>query len=370
MSGSVPVIDADSHLVEPPAVWQDYVEPAFRELVIQVRRGAEGDELWVEGRRHSRNPAPSCIPGALSDPGTPVSWDDLLPGGYNPMARLAVLDEEGVAQGIFFPSIYLLAGDIQDPAVAAATARAYNDWVADFCETDRSRLAAFGIAPLQDVALAAAEVERAAGLGLPGVAIRPERYHGLAVQDPACERFWAAAQDNNMTVVFHGSFGTRMPSFATSRYSNTFFTHMICHPFEQMAAMLDLVCGGVLERFPRLQVGFFEAGLGWLPYWLERMDDHVHEMGYLVPALTRLPTEYFRDHCFVTWEPGEVDSLRQLNDMGLGRCVLWGSDYPHFDCVYPGAVSAAEKALAHFDPAVIQAVFHDNPIRFARVSSG
>src|SRR5437763_10531164 len=296
MSVSVPVIDADGHLVEPPAVWQEFAEPAFRDLVIQVRRNERGrDELWVEGRRAGGSPAPSCIPGALSDPGTPVTWDDLLPGGYNAAARLTVLDEEGQARGIFFPSIYLLAGDIEDPAVAAANARAYNDWVADFCAPNPDRLFAFGIAPLQDVSAAAAEIERAAGLGLRGVTIRPERYNGLAVQDPACERFWAAAQASDMAVVFHGSFGSRMPSFATSRYTDMFFTHMVCHPFEQMAAMLDTICGGVLERFPRLRVGFFEAGLGWLPYWLERMDEHFHEMGHLVSSLTRTPTEYFRE---------------------------------------------------------------------------
>ena len=361
----MPVIDADGHLVEPPALWQEYADPTYRDLVIQVR----DDALWVEGRRSGGNPAPACIPGALSDPNTPVTWDDLLPGGYDPRARLAVLDEEGLSQAVFFPSIYLIAGDINDPTVAAANARAYNNWVADFCSADPARLFAFGIAPLQDVDAAAAEIERVAGLGLRGVTIRPERYGGgtFAVQSPECERFWAAAQDNNMTVVFHGSFGTRMPSFATSRYHDTFFTHMICHPFEQMAAMLDTVCGGVLERFPRLRVGFFEAGLGWLPYWLERMDDHFHEMRHLVPDLKRPPTEYFRDQCFVTWEPEEVDSLRQLTEMGLEGCVVWGSDYPHFDCVYPGARAEAEKGLSQLDSRIAPAVLHDNPVRFARL---
>ena len=368
MSEPSAVIDADGHLVEPPALWQDYAEPAYRDRVVQVRRGDSGAyELWIEGRRRGADPAPSCIPGGFSAPNTPVTWDDLLPGGYDATARLSVLDGEGLARGVFFPSVYLLSGDIEDPAVAAANARAYNNWAADFCATDPARLFAFGIAPLQDVAAATAEVERAADLGLVGVTIRPERYHGLAVQDPACEAFWAAAQDSDMTVVFHGSFGTRMPSFATSRYTNMFFTHMICHPFEQMAAMLDTVCGGVLERFPLLRVGFFEAGLGWLPYWLERMDEHFHEMRHLVPDLTRPPTEYFREHCFVTWEPEEVDALRQLTEMGLEGCVLWGSDYPHFDCVYPGALQEAEKGLAQFDDQVARAILHDNPIRFGRL---
>jgi uncharacterized protein len=366
MPETMSVVDSDGHLVEPPVVWEEYADPAFRDLVIQVRRTAGGrEELRVEGRSYGLSPAPTCIPGAFSDPDTTVTWDDLLPGGYDPIARLAVLDEEGFERAVFFPSIYLLSGDIEDPAVAAANARAYNRWVADFCSADPARLFAFGVAPLQDVALAVREIERVAASGLRGVTIRPERYHGMAVYAPECEPFWAAARDADLTVVFHGSFGNRMPGFATTRYDNMFFTHMVCHPFEQMAAMLDTICGGVLERVPGLRVGFFEAGLGWLPYWLKRMDEHFDEMRHLVSSLSRPPTEYFREHCFVTWEPDETDELAQLTRMGLEGCVLWGSDYPHFDCVYPGALGEADKGLASLDQRVRKAVLHDNPARFA-----
>jgi uncharacterized protein len=158
-----------------------------------------------------------------------------------------------------------------------------------------------------------------------------------------------------------------MPSFATSRYTNMFFTHMVCHPFEQMAAMMDTICGGVLDRYPRVRVGFFEAGLGWLPYWLQRMDEHFDEMRHLVPWLERRPSDAFREQCFVTWEPEEVDQLHQLSEMGLAGCVLWGSDYPHFDCTYPGALAAADKGLDQFEPPVRDAVLRDNPARFARL---
>jgi hypothetical protein len=101
------------------------------------------------------------------------------------------------------------------------------------------------------------------------------------------------------------------------------------------------------------------------PFWLKRMDEHFDEMRHLVSSLTRPPTEYFREHCFVTWEADETDELAQLIRMGLEGGVLWGSDYPHFDCVYPRALGEADKGLASLDQRVRKAVVHDNPARFA-----
>ena len=102
------IIDADGHICEPPAIWEEYAEPAFRDRVIAVRPGAQRDELWVEGRRLGADPAPACIPGALSDPDTQVRWSDILPGSHDPARRLEVLDAEGIERALFFPSIYRL----------------------------------------------------------------------------------------------------------------------------------------------------------------------------------------------------------------------------------------------------------------------
>lgn len=363
------ITDSDGHICEPPALWEKYAEPAFRDRVIQIRRdSATGrDALWIEGKRLAVDPAPTCIPGALSDPEVRVTWEDLLPGSYDPAARLAVLDEEGAGRALLFPSLYLLFGDLNDTDVAVANCRAYNDWIADFCRTDSGRLFAVGLVPLQDPPAAAREALRIAELGLRGIAVRPERFRGRALYDEACDPLWRAVCDRGLLVSVHGSFGSSMPSFATSRYSNLFFTHMICHPFEQMATCLDVVCGGVLERFPDLRVGFFESGIGWLPYWLDRMDEHFEVMGHMTPWLRTRPSELFRSHCFISMEPEEAGALLDLTRRDLDRCVLWGSDYPHFDCRYPGALDAAAASFAAAGEAVRDAILRDNPARFLGV---
>ena len=212
-------------------------------------------------------------------PDQQLTWDDCLAGGYDPGARLKVLDEEGIDQALFFPSIHLLWGDIRDPAVSAETCRAYNNWMSDFCRENPGRLFGMGIVPMQDPHLAALETARLAGLGLRGLVVRPERFNGLALYDDSCDAIWQVAQADNLAVGIHGSFGSRMKGFSSDRYEgNVFYDHMIAHPFGQMAAMMDIIAGGVLDRFPKLRVGFFESGLGWIPYWVDRLDEHFEVM--------------------------------------------------------------------------------------------
>ena len=126
---------------------------------------------------------------------------------------------------------------------------------------------------------------------------------------------------------------------------------MICHPFEQMAAMLDIVAGGVLERHPDLRVAFLESGLGWLEYWLDRLDGHFESMHQHVPWMKRKPSELFREQCFISIESDEAHRLPRLKELGVDGCVFWGADYPHYDCTYPGAVTDLEEHLAPLDPA-------------------
>jgi predicted TIM-barrel fold metal-dependent hydrolase len=364
------VIDSDGHICEPPAVWEKYAEPRYRDDVLQIRvLDQPFGELFHEGRPLAArsglaNPAKACIPGAMS-PEVRVTWDDILPGSYDPAARLQVMESEGIDRALLFPSLYLLFGDIRDPRVAAATCRAYNDWIADFCGYDPVRLFGMGIVPLQDVELAVAEARRLAGLGLRGLVIRPERFRGLALYDRRCDALWEVAQGDDLAVAVHGSFGTRMPGFATERYGdNVFFEHMVAHPFGQMAVLLDVVAGGVLDRFPRLRVGFFESGLGWVPYWLDRLDQHYRVMGHFAPELKRRPSEIFRESCFVSMEPGERRGLEWMVERDLAGCVLWGSDYPHYDATYPGAYEAARETFEAVGAAVAARIVDANPRRF------
>ena len=364
------VIDADGHICEPRAVWNEYVVQRFRAQAIRVERDADGqDWIWINGvQRKNLPPAAACVPWGMDDPNNIPTWDDILPGSYDGGARVKVLDEEGIERSLLFPSLYLLAGDIEDPLVAAAACHGYNEWIADMCRDGGGRPHAVGIVPLQSVEAAAEEAEHIAKLGLKGVCFRPERYKGLSLYDEKLRPFWERVAGNGLFAAVHGSFGSTMPSFASGRYQNNFFVHMICHPFEQMAACLDIVAGGVLDRHPKLRVAFLESGLGWLEYWLERMDEHFEAMRHYVPWLRRKPSDLFREQCYISIEADEAHRLPRLEEMRLEHCVFWGADYPHYDCIYPGAVKELEEKLAPLGRDLADSIRYRNAGRFLGVS--
>jgi len=313
MTRPTTVIDGDGHICEPNLVWTEYTSAKFRDDVLQVRTINDVSHIFIEGQRlpfgGGASIAHACVPGGFA-PGQHPTWADIPAGSHDPSARLKVMDEEGIDQALLFPSTHLLVGDVNNPAIAAETCRAYNDWISDFCKQDPTRLFAMGLVPLQDIGLATKEAKRLLALGLKGLMSRPERYRDLALYDSACDSLWQTAIDDGLAVGIHGSFGSQMQSFSTGRYTdNLFYDHMIAHPFGQMAVMMDMIAGGVMDRFPALRVGFFESGLGWMPYWIDRLDEHFEVMGHHTPWLKRRPSEIFSEQCFVSMEADELAGL-------------------------------------------------------------
>jgi predicted TIM-barrel fold metal-dependent hydrolase len=367
------MIDADGHVAEPKVLWEEYVEPRFRERVIQVRRNDEGlDDLWIGGENRTRgsglNVAATCVPGGMSDAerARTLTWDDVPRGGWDPGARLADMDSEGIDVAVLFPTLWLLYGDLDDPELAAAACRAYDDWIADFCRTAPKRLYAVAPMALQNVPAAIAEMRRVVrDLGFKAVFVRPNPFGGRRLNDAAYDPFWREAQELDVAVAVHSSFGTRMPTLGDDRYRDPFFFHMVCHPFELQAACMDLVCGGVLEKFPRLRIAFLESGVGWLGYWLDRMDGHYDKMRPYVPWLRKRPSEYFMEQCFLSVDPDER-TVAAMVDLGAERNVVWGSDYPHFDCTFPGIVREVKETCRDLSDRARHAILEENAARLYR----
>jgi predicted TIM-barrel fold metal-dependent hydrolase len=207
-------VDADGHVLEPRDVWQRYLEPKYRDDAIRIERDAEGVEcLLVENKVH---PALRGTLGALG--GIEMDSTDLMtvgsrsyedgcpPGGYDPAARLAVMDDEKIDVVLLYPTIGIAwEGLVETPELATAYCRAYNRWLVDFCSHDRRRLVPIAHICLKDPVGAVEEVKRARQDGCAGVYLSPDPVSrsGRQFDDPALAPFWETVQDLDMPIAFH-----------------------------------------------------------------------------------------------------------------------------------------------------------------------
>jgi predicted TIM-barrel fold metal-dependent hydrolase len=162
------------------------------------------------------------------------------------------------------------------------------------------------------------------------------------LDDPAFDVVWAAAERLGVAVCTHG--GGQAPGqvpFGIERFGTRLGVHAITHPLGAMQAVYNFTVGGVLARFPKLRVGFMEAGTGWLPFWLERLDEHWERMPQQAPGIDRAPSSYFHGRCFLSTEPGEA-MLPYVMAQAPGS-VCYSSDYCHWDCDFPDSVRILEE---------------------------
>jgi predicted TIM-barrel fold metal-dependent hydrolase len=255
--------------------------------------------------------------------------------GWSREAYECLLDAEGIDRAVLFPTRGLgLTGTHVRRSLMCSAVGIYTDRAWRFVHA--SRLAGVGLLPREHPDLGPAFVRLARTAEFACVVMRPNPV-GLspALDSEAYEDTWACAAELGMPVVFHE--GTGAARFLGRSRGRTYLErHAMSHPFEMMAASMQLMLGGVFERHPRLRVGFFEAGAGWAPYWLERLDGHVTGILGRDYALPALPSEYFRRQCAVTLDAGEAapDGLRSL----------FASDLPHGDSSFPHSRRLTSRA--------------------------
>jgi len=323
------VIDVDGHFVEPESIWKRHLDARYHEAAPRRVVDSQGrTRTLVGGRLKPYIPPP---------PGSGMEMD---PGGYDPKARLAAMDREGIDVMTMYPTTGLFFFGIEEVDVTVALCRAYNDWAHEFCSASPQRLFAPVLLPQLDVHESVAELRRGVEqLGMRAAMLRPNPVGGRTLDDPALEPIWEALEAADAPVVLHEGTTQDVPQVGLDRYDNFLFRHMITHPFEQQLALLSLICGGVLERHPGLRVLIVEAGVGWVPYWIERMDHHAQEWGHASCSLPLKPSEYFARQCFVSADPEETLLPFVVGAVG-DENLCFSSDYPHPDHVFEGIVEA------------------------------
>jgi predicted TIM-barrel fold metal-dependent hydrolase len=307
------VVDADGHVIEPAHVFARW----------------SGERIPME------------LPGTT--PMVPCGDLDLLADqfehGFDPPSYLRAMDAQGIDVAVLYPSIGLFVPYLPDLSAAesAAACRSYNEWIAGYCAVSGGRLFGAGILPLADPARAAAEVAWCAAAGLVAVMARPNHLYGRNLGDPAYDNVWTAVSDLGLVLSVHEGLGLRGPTIGADRFTGFGPRHAMSHPMEQMAAMASLVLDGALERHPALRVAFLESGTGWLPYWLHRLDEHIEWLaGTECAGLSLDASGYFARQCAISSEADDALAASVVAAVGADH-VLWASDFPHPDAVFPGS---------------------------------
>lgn len=352
----MPVVDADAHVNEDPTRWTSL--EAARPGWMGIARSGGKHVLSIEGKAYPLQHGPGLgapVDGALN----PAAID----GARDVSARLADMDAEGIDVQVLYGGLVIGVTSFEDAGFAADFARAYNDWLLDeVCAHDPDRLKAVAAVPLQDVDRAVDELRRAVGRGAVGVTV-PAALRDRNLDDPALLPFFGAAADLDVAVAVHGAPGMHVPLPAADRFDNYAQVHTLSFPCDQMVAFTALAMGGVLDRLPRLRVAFLESGVGWVPYFVHRMHEHLEKQRDLLPAMSTDPRELVtRGQCYFSFEAEEPLLEPYVEHLGA-ESLVFASDYPHWDSDYPGTVAEARRRAAPLGDDVVTRALGGNALR-------
>jgi predicted TIM-barrel fold metal-dependent hydrolase len=293
-----------------------------------------------------------------------LQYNEGRKGGFDPHARIPDMDLDGIDAVFLYPSLGLSFGGVEDPQLVHALYHAYNRWLADYCKPYPDRLFGVAMLPLHSVELTIQEMRFARKeLGMLAGFIRPNPYNNKMLHDPVYEPFWREAEELDMAIGIHEGSSLNMPTVGVDRFEGRGAQHIISHTMEMMLAAMSVIWGGVVERHPKLRIGFLESGGGWIAPWLDRMDRHFDDQGFNDSGLKTRPSDLFRRNCWISFEPVE-GSLAVLADYIGPRKILWATDYPHPDGFFPGAPKMIEKRLEHASPEVRHQVLAEGAMGF------
>jgi predicted TIM-barrel fold metal-dependent hydrolase len=360
------ILDSDLHMMEPDDLWARYLDEPFRSSNPPRFLGAQRQQLAAVAADKGNADAIEgielqglAIPAHGASPGAAASRRELQrrsraghphfaaarARGFDPPSTLTAMDIEGIDVAVMYGTRgrQILCHDDLAPDYAAALARAYNNWAADYCKADPRRLKFAAQLAMHDVGSAVAEARRCVNeLGAVAVIGTPNPVNGQHLHDEVCEPLWNELEQLSVPIGFHPTGTTSLRDDAGRRYVGHANFHPIAHairnPVELMGAIASMTTGGVLDRHPKLRCAFLEGTAGWLHWWLWRLDDQWEKFG---PGCERQislpPSEYFRRQCYIALDVDEEPAVDIVNKIGAEYFVV-SSDYPHSDGAFPQAI--------------------------------
>ncbi|MBI3092099.1 MAG: amidohydrolase family protein [Candidatus Tectomicrobia bacterium] len=331
--GEFAIIDADGHAMDLEEVcYRGYLDEPYR------RRSSPLYPMESYDRR---------MGGTLGRPGTDVR------------ERLADMDLSKIQHSVLYPTLGLFIGKIREPEFATALCRAYNDWVADHCAQAGGRLSAVALLP-PNGELATAELNRAVTKhGLVG-GMLPAHGHAKSFGNSEFYPLYEEAERLNVPLAIHASGGDEP---GTEMFDAFICVHTCGHPLPIMRQLTAVIFSGICDRFSTLRLGFLEAGAGWVPYWMDRMDEEYEKRAVEAPNLKVMPSEHVKGgRIYFSCEPEEETMPFAVENLGE-QAILFASDYPHWDMTYPDCTAPILERKELSDSAK-RAILGENARRF------
>jgi predicted TIM-barrel fold metal-dependent hydrolase len=353
------LISGDSHVNEPGDLWTARVPKEFRDRAPRIDRFEQGDAWVIEGVRDPINFGMNACAGLA--PNEMHAWsrfDDMRRGGYDPAARLAEMDRDGVDAEVLYPTPRLAQGVVatKEPDFHLALVRAYNDWLSEYVALAPERFAGLMLLPNRGAATAVEEMDRV--LGRPGIrgvmmCCYPNGTLEVAAEDDAV---WARVVEAGVTVNIHVSLSQHMPA-----------SHRAALPgygrfFDAPNRIVQMIFAGVFDRFPDLDVVVAEVDCGWVPYFKEQIDNNYRRLDAISDfRITALPSEYVERHLHFTYL---TDPFGIANRAAIGvERILWSSDYPHISSDWPHSWAAIESTFSDIAAGERDLILHGNAQR-------
>jgi predicted TIM-barrel fold metal-dependent hydrolase len=365
------LVSVDDHVVEPPEMFEQHLPSSYkdRDDVPHVIRTPAGDDVWLYDGIEFPNIGLNAVAGRpRSEFGIdPTSYDEMRPGCWDVDARIGDMNANGVLASMCFPSFPRLCGQVfaeaKDKELAHVLVQAYNDWhVHSWCAKHPGRFIPLGLLPYWNIDLTVAELRRLKDMGVSAVSFseNPAKLGLPSMHSEHWNPFWATCQDLEVVPCMHiGSSSTITVTAPDAPFDVT----ATLQPMNIVAAAADLVWSPVLRKFPRLKIALSEGGVGWLPYFLDKLDLVYRKQS----AWThqdygdRLPSDVFKERIVTCFIDDRI--TREVAERSGTELMTWECDYPHSDCDWPESPEIALQGMQGLSDDTINRLTHENAMR-------
>ncbi|MBV8559168.1 MAG: amidohydrolase [Acidimicrobiia bacterium] len=366
------LVSVDDHVVEPPDMFKNHLPDKWLDLAPKSVKRADGTDVWVYEGSEIPNIGLNAVAGRPPEEYNidPTRYDEIRAGCYDIGERVRDMNRNGVLGSMCFPSFVQFCGQLfsrsKDLDVGLNMLRAYNDWhIDEWAGTYPGRFIPLSIPPIWDPQLMADEVHRVAKKGCHAVTFSedPGALGWPNIFQDHWDPFFAACQDEGMVICLHIGSSSTMLGLKDGAPFDVLITMT---PLNSMSAATDLLWSNVLRKFPDLKFALSEGGIGWLPYWLERIDYvyQQHRFWTHQDFGDQLPSQVARDHftfCFISDRAG----IEERHAIGMDN-ITWECDYPHSDSSWPHSPESVIKQLDGVPDVEINKITHENAMRVFR----